>query len=178
MKKLARSATVIVGLVAGSFVAGGSALLSATPVSGSTIKSCAPAQIKVSHGPSDGTAGTIYIPIVFTNTGATCTIFGVPAIQPVTGSTHHFVGPIAHNESMGEMPALHTLAKGHSVSDAFGVVATGNFTPSTCVARRAQGVLVSMGSFVTSRYVALAMTVCTKRASTTTRLVAPGVTGF
>ncbi|HEY5103852.1 MAG TPA: DUF4232 domain-containing protein [Acidimicrobiales bacterium] len=175
--KSVTSALAVIGLVASGFVAGGPVLLSATPASGAAFKTCVPSQIKVTHGRANGTAGTIYYPIIFTNTGAKCSIFGVPAIQPVTGSTHKSVGPMARNQSMGEMAALHTLSKGQSVSDAFGVVETGNFTASTCGARRAQGVLVSMGSFVTSKYVALTITVCTKRASTTTRLVAPGVTG-
>ncbi|HEY5265271.1 MAG TPA: DUF4232 domain-containing protein [Acidimicrobiales bacterium] len=176
MKSVA-SALAVLGLVVTGFVVGGPALLSATPASAATAKACKPTHIKVSHGHSDGTAGTIYYPIVFTNTGATCTLFGIPELQPVTDSTKKTVGPISRNLSVGEMAAMHTLAKGQSVSDAFGVVETGNYTASTCVARKAQGVLVTLGSFVISRYVVLPITVCTKRASTTTRLVAPGVTG-
>jgi len=66
-------------------------------------------------------------------------LFGVPTIQPVIGAAHRALGPLAKNESMGEMPALHTLAVGASVSVAFGVVDTGNLTASTCGARRARG---------------------------------------
>ncbi|HEY5112051.1 MAG TPA: DUF4232 domain-containing protein [Acidimicrobiales bacterium] len=175
--KSVKSAIIILGLVTSGFVAGGAALVPTTVAFAATAKSCVASQIKVTHGPSNGAAGTIYYPIVFTNTGAACTIFGVPAIQPVTGKVHKKVGPLARNESMGEMPAIHTLAEGQSVSGAFGVTETGNYTPSTCVARKASGVLVTLGSFVPSSYVALAITVCTKRASTTTRLITNGVTG-
>jgi len=132
---------------------------------------------KVTHGAAQGTAGTIYYPIVFTNTGATCAIFGVPAVQPVVGSMHHAVGPLARSLSMGEMPVRHVIAKGQSVSVAFGVVETGNYTPSTCVARSANGVVITLGDFVHSRYVHLAIIVCTKRTSITTRLITAGVTG-
>jgi len=173
-----RRVLVAVGVSASSLVAGGSvALVSATSVSAAPVKNCVSAQLTVTHGASQGTAGTIYYPIIFTNTGATCAIFGVPAIQPVAGSAHHAVGPLARSLSMGMMPVRHVIAKGQSVSAAIGVVETGNYTPSTCVARSASGVVVTLGSFVPSRYVHLAIIVCTKRTSITTRLLTAGVTG-
>ena len=101
----------------------------------------------------------------------------MPAIQPVAGNAHHAVGPMARSLSMGQMPARHVIAKGQSVSVAFGVVETGNYTPSTCVARSASGVVVSLGSFVHSTYVHLPIIVCTKRTSITTRLIVAGTTG-
>ncbi|HVA69697.1 MAG TPA: DUF4232 domain-containing protein [Acidimicrobiales bacterium] len=147
-------------------------------------KSCVSTQITVSRGAAQGTAGTNYYAIVFTNTGphvnlrvTACTLFGVPTIQPVIGSSHRPLGPPARNESMGEMPALHTLAEGQSVSVAFGVVDTGNIAPSRCGARKGRGVVVTLGTFVRPTYLNLPITVCTKRASTTTRLISPGVTG-
>jgi hypothetical protein len=78
---------------------------------------------------------------------------------------------------MGEMPVRHVIANGQSVSVAFGVIEAGNFTPSTCVMHSATGVVVSLGSFVSSRYVHLPIVVCTERTSTTTRLITAGVTG-
>jgi hypothetical protein len=175
--KTVRSTMAIVGLLAGGFVAGGTTLVSTSVASAATAKSCVASQIKVTRGSSQGTAGTSYTAIVFTNTGATCTIFGVPAIQPVTGAAHNKVGPPARNESVGAMAAIHTLAKNQSVSDAFGYVDTGNFTPSSCVARKVSGVLVTLASFVPSTYVKLPITVCTKHVSTNTRLIVAGVTG-
>lgn len=169
---------VAMGIGASALVTGGFATFSGSLVaSAATVKNCVLAQIKVTHGAADGTAGTTYYPIVFTNTGATCAIFGVPAIQPVAGSDHHAVGPLARSLSMGEMPVRHVIAKGQSVSVAFGVVETGNYTPSTCVAHSANGVVVTLGSFVTSRFVHLPISVCTKRTSITTRLITSGVTG-
>jgi len=175
--KSIRSTIAIVALLASAVVAGGTTLVSTTVASAAAVKPCVASQIKVTHGPSDGTAGTVYFPIIFTNTGATCTIFGVPAIQSVSGATHRKVGPSAKSVSIGLNEAQHSVTKGHSVSSAFGVVDTGNFPPSTCVAAKASGILVSLGNFVHSTYVALAITVCTKRASTTTRLITAGVSG-
>ena len=176
--KIMKRAIVAVGLSVSGLMAGGSLpVIGSVAASAATARNCVSAQIVVTHGASQGTAGTIYYPLVFTNTGATCAIFGVPTVQPVVGSTHHKVGPMARNLSMGEMPARHVIAKGQSVSVAFGVVETGNYTPSTCVARSASGVMVALGDFVHSTYVHLAIIVCTKRIIITTRLITVGTTG-
>lgn len=159
--------------VVGGLVAGGAGSVA----SASSPPSCTPGQMVLSVGPANGTAGTTYYPIVFTNTGGTCVIWGVPHIQPVAGANHHAVGPAAGNASMGEMPARHTLAKGQSVSVAYGVVDTGNYTPSTCVAKNASGVRVSLSPFVKATYVKLSILTCTKRVSTKSRLLSPGKTG-
>lgn len=173
-----KSVVAAVAMVAGAVVTAAGFGASESVASAATVGSCVSSQITVSHGAPQGTAGTTYVPIVFTNTGAKCAIWGVPAVQPVAGSAHHAVGPAARSLSMGEMPARHLLAKGRSVSVAFGVVDTGNFTPSTCVARSANGVIVTLDSFVRSTYVHLPITVCTKRSSTTTRLIVAGVNGY
>lgn len=170
--KLVVSAGMIVSAFTGMALSVGVTTSSAAPT-----PPCVSSQIKVSHGAAQGTAGTTYYPIVFTNKGAACTIWGVPSIQPVIGVKHASLGPAARNNSMGEMPVMQKLAKGASVSDAFGVVETGNYTPSACVARHASGVIVTLGSFVHPTFVPLSISVCTRQASTSTRLVAPGVNG-
>ena len=142
---------------------------------------CVAAHLHIALGVSQGAAGTIYHPVVFTNTGPACTIFGVPAIQPVIGEASHSrvaVGPAARNMSMGEMPAMHVVKTGTSVSDAFAVVETGNFTPSACRPKNAGAIVVTLGNFVHDAYVTLKISVCTKRSSTSTRLIAPGTTGY
>ena len=173
------SLLIATGVALAGFVGGAGSLgIGVAPAWGSSAPSCVSANLKVTLGIAQGTAGTIYYPIIVTNLGAgACSIFGVPAIQPVRGVHHEAVGPPARNLSMGEMPALHTLVTGQSVSVAFGVVETGNYTPSTCLAKAASGVRVSIGSFLHSRYVRLPIEVCTLRASTTTRLLATGRTG-
>ena len=145
--------------------------------SAAATPNCAPSHITVTLGQSEGAAGTIYYPIVFTNHGAACAIWGVPAIQPVGGSAHTAVGPIARNDAVGMMPVRHVVANAKSVSVAYGVVESGNYTPSACVARKASGVVVQLGSFVNPTYVALPISVCTKIASTVTSLIVAGTTG-
>ena len=148
-----------------------------TPAGASNVSNCVSSQLTLAHGQSQGTAGTTYVPIVITNHRGTCAIWGVPAIQPVSGATHRALGPIARNLSMGEMAMRQVISRGASVSVAFGVVDTGNYSSSTCVARRANGVKVSLGGFFANRFVDLPITVCTKITSTTTRLLAKGSQG-
>jgi hypothetical protein len=175
---------VMLSLLSSGLLVGGLLGVAGSSAAATSAKSCVSTQITVTRGAARGTAGTTYYAIVFTNTGShvllnvtSCTLFGVPVIQPVIGASHRALGPAARNESMGEMPAIHTLAMGSSVSVAFGVVDTGNFAASTCGARKARGVVVTLGAFVRPTYLSLPITVCTKLASTTTRLVSPGVTG-
>ncbi len=155
--------------------------LGADPIAGALgVNNCLAVHLSVKVGTPQGTAGTIYYPVVITNTGPACAIWGVPRIQPVVGGTLHRsvdAGPAARNLSIGEMPARHIVASKHAVSDAFGVTESGNYTPSACQARIAGGVVVSLGGFVRPTYLPLRISVCTKIASTSTRLITPGTTG-
>jgi hypothetical protein len=167
-----------VGLLASTLTTSGLLAASQFSSSASSAPSCRSSRIAVTHGAPQGTAGTTYIPLRFTNEGAACAIWGVPVIQPVVGASHKPVGPGARNLSTGEMPVRHVVAKGAAVSVAFGVVDTGNYSASACVARSASGVIVTLGSFARATYLHLPITVCTKRWSVTTRLIVPGVSGY
>ena len=171
-----RGAKSVVSIMLVAGVAPVAALAQASTSSAAVTPSCVASQLSVSVGRAQGTAGTTYYPIVFTNRAGTCAIWGVPAIQPVAKG-RHALGPMARNTSMGMMPLRHVIKYGQSVSVAFGVVETGNYPAASCVARHAVGVDVSLASFVASTYRPLSITVCTHRASTTTRLLAPGSRG-
>ncbi|MHB1209168.1 MAG: DUF4232 domain-containing protein [Acidimicrobiales bacterium] len=149
---------------------------SSTPGGAAAVASCTPAHMRASLGTSEGAAGTIYVALVFTNTGQACAVWGVPSVQPVLKSRRH-VGPAARNQSIGEMPARHVVTNGHSVSVAYGLTQTANYPASACVARAVNGVVVSLGTFVKPTYLRLPISVCTKRASTSTRLIVAGTTG-
>lgn len=137
---------------------------------------CRAAQLTLTRSFRHVADDTTYTALVLTNTGSTCALWGVPAIQAV-GATHRPVGPFARNLSMGEMPLRHVLARGASVSVSFGVTKTASVPASRCHAARAEGVVVALGSFFTGRFLAMPLTVCTASASTTTRLLAPGSRG-
>lgn len=176
-----RSLRILVsaGLLTGG-LAGVSAALGASAGATLGTLNCTPAHLRVSIASPQGAAGTIYYPIVFTDIGAACSVWGVPRVQPVLGGpsrSHLSVGPAARNLSMGEMPVRRVLQTGQSVSDAFGVTESGNYSASTCRAKSAGGVVISLATFVHPTYVALKISVCTKIVSTTTRLIVRGTTG-
>lgn len=147
-----------------------------------TAKASCTNHLQVSIGAPQGAAGTSYYPIIFTNSGAlSCQISGVPGLQAGRlSATHTFeaVGPPAHNNSMGMMGVLFTVLPHHAVSTLFGVTETGNYSPSRCGAQVAGYLRVSFESYVTTN---LAFTrpisVCSKIASTSTRLIAAGALG-
>ena len=149
----------------------------ATPTPRAVTADCTPAQLRLSVGRANGAAGTIYYPIIFTNRGAACWIWGVPGVQAVVGTTHHPQGPPAKNENIGEMPARHELRHGAAVSAAFGVAESGNFPVATCRPRNASGVRVTLAPFIHPTYLALRISVCTRRTSTYTQLLVAGRTG-
>jgi len=76
------------------------------------------------------------------------------------------------------MPALHVLQKAKSVSVAFAVVETGNYPKNLCLPKNAGAIVVTLGTFISHAYVPLKISVCTKKSSTSTRLIAPGTTGY
>ncbi len=139
--------------------------------------SCRPSQMRVATGRPQGAAGTSYYPIIFTNVGGACAIWGVPHLQPVAGAAHRAVGPAASNASIGMMPVRHVLGRGQAVSVGFGVGDTGNYPVARCRARVASGVVVSLAPFVRATYVGLRFSTCTALASTRTALIVAGRTG-
>ncbi|MGC8498559.1 MAG: DUF4232 domain-containing protein [Acidimicrobiales bacterium] len=172
-----RRAGVTRGVAVVALLAVAPLLAGSAPARAAGVRACASAQLVVRVGRPSGTAGTIYYPLVLTNRRATCVLWGVPALQPVAGPTGRAVGPPARNASIGKMPVRHIVARGASVSVAWGVSEIGNYPPAWCRAVPAWGVVIALRPFLAPRRVRLASAVCTRLASTTTRLVTPGVTG-
>ncbi len=172
MVAVALVATVIMIATAAEVVT-----LGAAPAPRIVDGNCRPAQLAVTLGTPQGTAGTIYYPIVFTDHGGACWIWGVPAIHAVVGKYHRPQGPVATNMSRGAMPVRHRLVRGGAVSVGFGVAESGNYPPSACRARNASGVVVSLAPFASATYVTLRISVCTRLASTRTQLIVAGRTG-
>ena len=138
---------------------------------------CTAGQIHVSLGRFQGTAEATVVPLIFTNTGSTCTIYGVPAVQPVADAVRlRPVGPPAHNDSMAMYPALHQLRKGQSVSALLRFTETGNYSVGTCKPAAIGGLVVSLLN-VSHHYVRFPQTVCTALPSVATRLIGSGTQG-
>lgn len=57
---------------------------------------CTAAELRVTLGPGDAGAGSVYRPLVFTNTGSrNCELTGFPGVSYVAGDDGHQVGPAA-----------------------------------------------------------------------------------
>jgi hypothetical protein len=109
-----------------------------TPVSTPTVqpplvspKACTVRDLGVSLGASEGTAGTMYRALVFTNTGGrTCTIQGFPGVSFVTGDDGRQVGEAAMR--VGEKGPVVTLKPGGTATSPVGFVNISAFDPATC----------------------------------------------
>lgn len=83
-------------------------------------------------GAGQGTAGSVYEPIVFTNTsGRTCTLYGYPGVSFVAPGTGHQVGAAAWRNPVHPRATV-TLAPGASASALVQVVDDRNFPAASC----------------------------------------------
>jgi hypothetical protein len=79
----------------------------------------------------DGTAGTMYRGLVFTNTsGRVCTIQGFPGVSFVAGEDGHQVGEAAIRT--GEKGPVITLRPGAAATAPVGFRNVGHFDPAVC----------------------------------------------
>ena len=103
--------------------------LSVSSASATVNNSCS--SLGVSLGRANGAAGSLYVPIRFTNTsGHTCRIFGFPGVS-LTRANHTQIGLSAARDYSVAEPHV-TLAPGHYVSAILRIVNAGNYPPSVC----------------------------------------------
>jgi hypothetical protein len=101
---------------------------------------CATSALKVSLGPANGAAGTVFYPITFLNTSKLgCTLHGYPGVTAVTGSGKQIGSPASQIPSSSKAV---TLLPGKAQSALVGIVETGNFSPSQCAPVTAAGLKV------------------------------------
>jgi uncharacterized protein DUF4232 len=101
---------------------------------------CSTATLKVSLGPANGTAGTVFYPIRFRNTSkVNCSLRGYPGVSAVTSSGKQIGNAAARS---GQRFGTVTLAPGKQRSAAVGIVDTGNFSKSKCKPVTAAGLKV------------------------------------
>lgn len=90
-----------------------SATTSAAPAA-SSVRTCTVGGLRLSTGRQEGAAGSLYLPIKFTNTGrAGCALRGYPGVS-VLDSKNRQIGPAATRS--GRSYATVVLAPGHSAS--------------------------------------------------------------
>lgn len=129
---------------------------------------CTGSSLRVSIGQSEGAAGTIYYPLVFTNVGSiACTISGIPRVQPSSAGAHLRIGPPAalRDFSTSGYGQSIRLAPHAQASAAYGVAQSANYTPSQCVPANFAGVTVLVGG-IGQWWTPLKSSTCTKLVST------------
>jgi hypothetical protein len=92
---------------------------------------CTTAELSGSLGQSEGAAGSIYVPLILTNTGKrTCALRGFPGVSYVAGDDGHQVGPAA--EWQGERGGSVRLDPGKAATAQLRLVNVHNFDEAAC----------------------------------------------
>lgn len=129
---------------------------------------CRSGDLEVSLGAEEGTAGTIYRALVFTNSGRrTCTIQGFPGVSFVAGDDGHQVGQAAvRNREKG--PVI-TLAPGAAATAPVGFVNIGALGPR-CRPTPVRGLRVYPPHNTAAEFVPFDTTACAGTTSPSTHL--------
>lgn len=108
---------------------GGTAGSGGTSASGGSA--CATSNLRVTVGGRQGTAGSVYTTIDFTNAGSgTCTLYGYPGVSLVNSSGRQ-VGAAATRNHM-RAPKLVRISPGGKANAVVQITDAGNYPGSTC----------------------------------------------
>ena len=115
---------------------------------------CRTSGLSVKLGGSNGAAGSIYRPLIFTNTGtASCTLRGYPGVSFVAPKSGDQVGAAGSRNAQHAVTTV-TLAAGGSASAVVQIVDEGNYPPSRCKASAVSGLRVYPPGNTDAAYVA------------------------
>lgn len=120
---------------------------------------CKSADLKLTLGQGDAGAGTVYRPLIFTNTSDhPCVIQGFPGVSYVAGEDGHQVGPAAVRQ--GEKGGAFTLNKGDTAFAEIGFVNVQNYDTVTCQPQPVRGLRVYPPQETASMFVEVSTTGC------------------
>lgn len=140
---------------------------------------CPTRYLGVKAGLSQGTAGSIYQVIEFTNiSNVSCTLYGYPGISfASTGSSGGQIG-LAAKENPTPPRELVTLAPGATANALLRIVAAGNFPPATCGMVTAHWLVIYPPNQTTPVYLKYSSPTCSKQVQIlTVNVVQPGSGG-
>ena len=113
----------------------------------------------VTLGQGDAAAGSVYRPLIFTNTGrATCELHGFPGVSYVAGDDGHQVGPAA--EMSGERGGQVVIAPGRTAMAPLQLVNVQNFDAAVCRPTPVRGLRVYPPGDTTALFVPMDGTGC------------------
>ena len=140
---------------------------------------CPTRYLGVKAGLSQGTAGSIYQVIDFTDiSNVSCTLYGYPGISfASTGSSGGQIG-LAAKENPTPPRELVTLAPGATANALLRIVAAGNFPPATCGMVTAHWLVIYPPNQTTPVYLKYSSPTCSKQVQIlTVNVVQPGSGG-
>jgi hypothetical protein len=133
-----------------------------TPASPASAPGCATRDLQVKLGVAQGTAGSTYQVIDFTNIGTTaCTLYGYPGVSLAGGSPVTQIGSAAA-ESDATPRLLVTLAPGATGNALLRIVDAGNFPAGRCHPVTASFLQVFPPNQTTPTYVPTSAQACAK----------------
>jgi hypothetical protein len=127
---------------------------------------CPTRSLKAKIGISQGTAGSIYTVIDFTNIGTvTCTLYGYPGVSLAGGTPVKQIG-LAATESKSTPRTLVTLAPGATANALLQIVDAGNFPPAKCGMVTAHYLQIFPPNQTTPIYLSFTSAACSKPVQT------------
>lgn len=126
---------------------------------------CATSVLKVTIGQSNGTAGSVIVPVQFTNTSAaSCTLYGYPGVSFVTGKGGGQIGASAGLDPTFPRQLV-TLAPNAMAYAALQVTVAQNFPPAKCKMVKAQLLKVYPPGQRASLYVSYSADTCSSKSN-------------
>jgi hypothetical protein len=123
---------------------------------------CTTGDLRLSVGPSNGAAGSVYYPLQFTNiSDVTCTMYGYPGVALVTQQDGSAVGPAAVRNPTFPAQVV-TLAPGGVAHASLQVGVAANYTVSACAPVTGQSLQVYPPGNYAALYVSFTAQMCSK----------------
>jgi hypothetical protein len=120
---------------------------------------CTTAELRATLGAGDAAAGSVYRPLLFTNSAArTCALRGFPGVSYVGGDDGHQVGPAA--QEVGDRGGAVTLRPGGQAAATVQFVQVANFDAAVCRPTPVRGLRVYPPGDTASLFVAADGTGC------------------
>jgi uncharacterized protein DUF4232 len=136
-----------------------SAAPATTPAGGAALPRCITGELAASLGDGDAAAGSVYRPLVFTNTGSrTCELRGFPGVSYVAGDDGHQVGPAA--EMSGERGGQVPIPPGGTAQAQLQLVNVQNYDAAACSPAPVRGLRVYPPGDTASLFVPMDGTGC------------------
>jgi len=162
MLRLSRILPLAVGAACGALAL--VATVSGVAAGASRVPACATGGLVVWISQSNGTAGSVFYTLEFTNqSGRTCTLRGYPGVSAVDLRGRRLGAPATRSPSTGVRTI--TLHNNDSALASLQIVEAGNFPSSRCHMRDAAGVRVYPPNQRASKVVPLPFAACSDSAT-------------